>query len=222
MNSSKKSYSHQGQDLILRDLFRNKTGGIFVDIGCNHPIIESNTYLLYKMGWSGFGIDGESLFAKEWLKYRDRDCFINAVVDRDTGKATFYKFPNHTMSTSDKQTMEAYTEKHGQPDDTILVETIPVEDILIEYKVPGEFELLCCDVEGKDLEAIKSVNFKKFRPKVILVEIKLFNFYKPKDSDTVNFLYDNNYIMIAKTPLDGFFVNRNEDLGWIPQSMLNT
>jgi len=61
---------------------------------------------------------------------------------------------------------------------------------------------------------------EKYRPKVILVEIKLFNFLNSKKSDIVNFLYDKNYVMIYKTPLDGIFVNRNEDLGCIPRSIL--
>ena len=41
MNYSKKSYSHQGQDLILLDLFRNYRKGVFIEIGCNHPKKES-------------------------------------------------------------------------------------------------------------------------------------------------------------------------------------
>jgi len=66
MKSEQLSYSHQGQDLIISDLFRNKQqGGLYVDIGCNHLILESNTYKFYKMGGRGIGIDGESAFKKE-------------------------------------------------------------------------------------------------------------------------------------------------------------
>ena len=39
-------------------------------------------------------------------------------------------------------------------------------------------------------------------------------------SEIVNYLYENDYSIIAKTLLDTFFVDRNEDLGWIPQAML--
>ena len=34
--------------------------GIYIDVGCNHPIKFNNTYLLYKRGWSGINIDLDS------------------------------------------------------------------------------------------------------------------------------------------------------------------
>ena len=189
MKTEKLSYSYQGQDLILADLFRNITGsGVYVDIGCNHPVIESNTYKFYKMGWSGFGIDGESSFEKEWLKYRKRDHFINAVVAGGSEKKVFYKFANKTISTADEKTMLGYEKKHGEPVESVIVDTFTVENILAKCNIPRNFELLCCDIEGNDLEALQSVNFHKFRPKVVLVEIKLYNFYKPIDSEIVTFL----------------------------------
>ena len=33
--------------------------GFYVDVGCFHPKKHSNTYLLYKRGWSGINIDVE-------------------------------------------------------------------------------------------------------------------------------------------------------------------
>jgi FkbM family methyltransferase len=221
MKEQKISYSHQGQDLILLDLFRNQNSGTYVDVGCNHPIKESNTYLLYKKGWSGFAIDAEISFENEWLKYRERDLFINAAIAKNKGEVTFFRFDQNTMSTIDKKTMRNYSEKHGQPVDEIVVDTIPAYDILLNLNVSRDFELLCCDVEGKDLEVLESINLEKFRPKVILVEIKLFNFMHPTKSDIMNFLYTKGYVMLAKTPLDGFFVDRNENLNWIPETMLS-
>ena len=223
MNYSKKSYSHQGQDLILLDLFRNYRKGVFIEIGCNHPKKESNTYLLYKLGWTGYCVDAESSFEKEWIKYRKRDRFIHGAIanEKKGGRVTFFQFENNTMSTTDKKTMEGYTEKYGEPVATVNVDTITVEDIIVKYNIPRNYELLCVDIEGKDLDALKSAKLNLFRPKVILVEIKLHNFYKPNNSEIYTFLYDNDYIMIAKTPLDGIFIDRNENLGWIPKPMIN-
>ena len=42
----RKSYSQGSMDLILRDIFRNKQKGVYVDVGCQHPIHNNNTYLL--------------------------------------------------------------------------------------------------------------------------------------------------------------------------------
>ena len=47
------SYSLSGIDLLVAYIFQNKKKGFFIDIGCNHPVYNNNTYLLYKKGWRG-------------------------------------------------------------------------------------------------------------------------------------------------------------------------
>ena len=34
----KKYYSFSGVDVIVEDIFRHKNNGIYIDIGCQHPI----------------------------------------------------------------------------------------------------------------------------------------------------------------------------------------
>ena len=46
-----------GIDMIVNDIFKNKKKGVFIDVGCHHPFINNNTYLLYKKGWRGINID---------------------------------------------------------------------------------------------------------------------------------------------------------------------
>ena len=56
---SKKSYSISNVDLIIDHLLINTKKGIYIDVGCNHPIKYNNTYLLYKKGWRGINIDAD-------------------------------------------------------------------------------------------------------------------------------------------------------------------
>ena len=56
-SEKKNSYSLGGVDLLVNYLFRNKKLGVYIDVGCNHPIKNNNTYLLHKRGWSGINID---------------------------------------------------------------------------------------------------------------------------------------------------------------------
>ena len=50
---SVKSYSQEGEDIILRNLFGNRKDGFYVDVGAHHPMRFSNTYFFYKLGWNG-------------------------------------------------------------------------------------------------------------------------------------------------------------------------
>ena len=43
-----KSYSQEGEDMILKRLFEGQKFGFYVDVGAHHPKRFSNTYYFYK------------------------------------------------------------------------------------------------------------------------------------------------------------------------------
>ena len=45
------SYSYSGIDLLIDYKFKDQSVGTYIDIGSQHPISNSNTYLLHKKGW---------------------------------------------------------------------------------------------------------------------------------------------------------------------------
>ena len=55
----KTSYAISNVDLIIDRIFSKINKGIYVDVGCNHPIKYNNTYLLYKKGWNGINVDSD-------------------------------------------------------------------------------------------------------------------------------------------------------------------
>ena len=55
--SKKISYSLSSVDLIVDYIFKYKNDGLYIDVGCQHPISNNNTYILYKKGWNGINID---------------------------------------------------------------------------------------------------------------------------------------------------------------------
>jgi hypothetical protein len=53
-----RSFSQAGQDLFVLSLLDGKRDGVFLDLGCNQPILINNTYLLESVfGWTGLAID---------------------------------------------------------------------------------------------------------------------------------------------------------------------
>ncbi|MEI9928867.1 MAG: hypothetical protein WDN44_15790 [Sphingomonas sp.] len=49
-----------GEDVLLGRLLKTASSGTYVDVGANHPIEGSNTYRLYRQGWTGLTIDPNS------------------------------------------------------------------------------------------------------------------------------------------------------------------
>ena len=52
----KSSYSMFGEDIFVEKFFKKRLKGIYVDVGCYHPLDWNNTHLLHK-GWNGINID---------------------------------------------------------------------------------------------------------------------------------------------------------------------
>ena len=46
--TAQKTYAGEGEDLIIKKIFKGKKNGCYVDVGCYHPLVGSNTYLLNK------------------------------------------------------------------------------------------------------------------------------------------------------------------------------
>ena len=54
---SVRSYSQEGEDLILQRILPQEQVGFYIDVGAHHPFWYSNTALLYEKNWRGMNID---------------------------------------------------------------------------------------------------------------------------------------------------------------------
>ena len=100
---TKKSYSISNVDLVIDRLFRNKKKGIYIDIGCNHPIKYNNTFLLFKRGWNGINIDLDKKSIKEFNIFRPNDLNIEAAIsDKEEKKNIYFYHERSSINTLSK------------------------------------------------------------------------------------------------------------------------
>ena len=101
-----KSYSQKGEDLIILSYFKGLKieKGIYLDIGCFHPVWISNTHLLHKNNWTGYAVDIDEYKLKSMKFSRGNkiNCIVGAISPQAKKKetATVYKF-NRTWSDLD-------------------------------------------------------------------------------------------------------------------------
>src|SRR6187431_556967 len=102
---SLKSYSQEGEDLILNRILEKKTCGFYVDVGAHHPKRFSNTYLFYQKGWRGINIDAMPGSMAEFRNFRPRDINIEAAVGA-AKEIPFYVFDEKALNTFDSNLAE--------------------------------------------------------------------------------------------------------------------
>ena len=165
----RKTYSQWGEDVFIKNFFLNKSVGKYLDIGCYHPIKYSNTAVLYDIGWSGINVDINPVSIKLFNLVRKKD--KNYCLTFDDRKLKFRVYIDHLFSpiNSIKKNF-LYGEKDRKHNykskTTLVVRTSRFEDL-----VKKNFDFLNIDVEGLETNILMQINFKKFRPKLIAVEI---------------------------------------------------
>ena len=219
------SYSAEGADLIINSILRDVDQGFYLDIGANHPSRFSNTYKLYEQGWCGVAVDGNEIFSREWQELRPRDIFLTALVSDRKKEVEFIIFEENTLSSIDPSTQERYLsrmKKRGSSSHKSMKRfTTTTQDICNLHAPNKEINLLCVDVEGEDLNVLKGLDLEYTKPGLIVVEAKNCSLSSFKGNEIFLLLESHGYRLIAKTPLDSFFVFPNKPyLSWIPRTLL--
>jgi len=202
------SYSQEGEDLILQRIFEYKNVGFYIDVGAYHPFRFSNTYLFYLKGWRGINIDPTPGSMKLFNKFRKRDINLEVGISEKEGVLAYYIFNEPALNTFDENLAK---KRDGEKGYYIIkelsIKVYPLSKILEEYLPEGQkIDFLTIDVEGKDFEVLKSNDWSRFRPKVVLVEILSSSIEEVFESPIYIFMKENGYSFFAKTFNTCFFV----------------
>lgn len=196
-----KSYSQDGEDVVLQSFFENKKGykGFYVDIGAHHPIRFSNTWFFYKKGWRGINIDPTpgSMKTFRWLRYRDINLEIGVASQK--GEMVFFCFNEPALNTFDKQL--AIVRNNQNPYYIIKQTQVPIMPLasILDLNLPKDqkIDFLTIDVEGLDLVVLQSNDWNKYSPDYILVEDYGFSITSLKESKIYTYLTSKSYTAVS-------------------------
>ena len=84
------TYSQNQEDLFISSYFKDKNKGFYLDIGCYHPIMYSNTALLHNRGWEGINIDMNQTSIDLFNILRKKDKNICVAISNTEQETTQY------------------------------------------------------------------------------------------------------------------------------------
>ena len=203
-------YSQGGEDILVSKLFGNKKDGFFVDVGAHHPKHYSNTQLLYEKGWSGINIDPNSNNMKSFRRGRKRDINLQIGISKKPGTLTYYSFSHPCFNTFSKEIADTVSKKKWvELLSKIQVPCHPLRDILTKHVPKNKaIDLLNIDVEGFDMQVLQSNNWKKFHPRVIIIEDHSFDPNEPAQAEIYSFLKERSYRLHAYTGMSLIFIDK--------------
>lgn len=169
IDQSVKTYAQNCEDLILSILLPIQNG-FYVDVGANMPDVDSVTKKFYKMGWHGINVEPILSLYQQLLRKRPKDINLNIGVTEKSGVQKFREYQGgiHGWSTfSDKIKGDSAHKDIEYKDYDVKTRTL--KEIFNEQKVKN-IDFLKVDVEGLEYQVLKSNDWRRYRPKVIVVE----------------------------------------------------
>jgi FkbM family methyltransferase len=207
------SYAQCGEDIIinfvLEQLGRSKPS--YLDIGAHHASYLSNTYFFYKKGAVGVCVEPDPLLCENIKRKRKKDKCLNIGIgvnqaDKD---APFYVLSVKTLSTFSKIEAERYASYGNHKIDKVLnIPLVTVNDV-IKNNFSNCPDFISLDVEGWDMQILKSLDFSQYRPPVFCIETLTYteNKSERKITEIIDYMLSQNYFLYADTYINSIFVD---------------
>jgi FkbM family methyltransferase len=177
----------------------------YVDVGCNHPIKYSNTYLLYQMGWRGLCLDANEYLVRQFRRVRPKDRVDWVCVGGKAGEITFSISRDPALSHVVGNTL--VNSRASDEDRRIVIAVKTLQQLFEENNVPAQFGLLSIDLEGHDFIALKSFDIRRWRPYLIVIEIHGLDLEICAENEIVAYLRNAGYKIVCFDANNAIFQN---------------
>ena len=154
--------------LFLKDYFKKRTNGLYIDVGCYHPIRLSNTKFLYDKGWRGINIDISKKSIDLFKIARKKDINLNiAIGDKNEVSEAYFKKDLFHANTLVYEHAKKFLGKSFRK--KIKVQTL--NSVIDKYTKNKKIDLIDIDCEGKDFEVLQGLNLSKNEIDLISIEM---------------------------------------------------
>jgi len=204
------SYGQNHEDVILNRVFGSKNKGLYIDIGANHPIIDSITYAHYLKGWSGLNVEPVKELFDEICMVRKRDINVNMAVSNINDERMIYVIRESGLSTLEID----LAKEHARMTKIEIRTTRTIRlDKLCDSQGICDVDYMIVDVEGHELEVLESNDWEKVRPRIIIIESVKPNTNTWIGRDCYDLLISKSYSKILFDGINDFYL-ANECNSW--------
>ena len=191
-------FNSDGYTVFSKIILKKIKKGIYLDIGCYHPIKDSNTALLYKNGWKGTNIDISEESIEMFNIFRPNDLNLSLGISTKNGyqKAYFEKAIS-TLSSLDG----TYLGKQGRKNLIVRkVKVMTIKSLRKKYKI-NKLNFLKIDCENIDMSIIMKSRLKDLDSNYLCLEIlptAIYGWKNHKMPPKSNKKYYRNYFLKSK------------------------
>ena len=216
-----KAYGGYAEDAMLARIYTSgkfkkaNYKGIFVDVGCNHPIVGNTTYALYKLGWSGLNLDLTANNIQLCNTLRSRDKSLQRAVSEEEGELNSYIFDQGSgLNTLDKEAAEYGAKLINKPYQIEKIRSSPLNNLIDEALGKVKIDVLNIDVEGHELMVLKVFDFDLYAPDIITCEIHGDTLEETIEHEVYQYILSKGYYCFSKYGATAFFARKDWDFDY--------
>ncbi|CAC5378943.1 unnamed protein product [Mytilus coruscus] len=204
LNPERVDYS-QGQTPFIDSRLNYMEGGFYVECGALNGEKGSNSLFFERVRkWNGLLIEGDPTNYAELKKINRKAFSINACISpRATPfKAKFHKAFNMGRAIHDEQS-ENWVKRIHKNKDLVEIECFPLYSLMLALN-RTTIDFFSLDVEGDEVNVLKTIPFDKLNIKMMTVE---YAHGGAGGADMQRFLQSKGYEVVLKVSKDNWGVN---------------
>lgn len=165
------SYAQNLEDILLDRVLGDRRG-LYLDIGANHPYLDSNTYFFYLRGWRGVCIEPTASGHRLLCEQRPDDIHLQVAASDQEGELTLFEVERQGHQTGLSTSEVATAREHAAQGFAVLERKVPartIASIVAEHRLPPA-DLVSIDVEGHERAVLRGMPLATWRPAVFVIE----------------------------------------------------
>ena len=173
--------------------------GYVVEVGANDGVFCSNSYPFIQRGWRAALVEpNPAMQEKLQLLYgrNDKVKSFGVACGAEDGSSRLFLGRNGEDGYATLSTEDSWWYKETRSEESVPVTVTRLDSILDSAGCPQIFELLSIDTEGFDYDVLQGLDFRRFRPKVIITEDEKPPFTNKEKKEKV--LFANGYKFVRR------------------------
>jgi FkbM family methyltransferase len=213
---ARRYFTQCGEDLIIVALLKAlaQNHGLdlaserYLEIGANHPVATSATYLLHvELGMRGVLVEANTSLIPNLSRARPSDIVVNrAIHASDSDRAEFFVSNQHELSSLSRDFVETWQDGSVGLRDVETVMACRMNSIFEEYFPERPPLYLSVDVEGLDLDLLRDLDWKRWRPSIVQAEPSEC-FLHENARQMTSFMESIDYVAVGRTDVNLIFVD---------------
>ena len=200
------SYAQNFEDVLLWRALGFVVNGFYIDVGAQHPTIDSVSRAFYDKGWRGIHIEPTSYYADLIRQSRPDELVFELAISDRIGTIDFHEIPDTGLSTGISSIAAEHAVSRNYSIVTKKVECTTLFKIFTNIGC-RDIHWLKIDVEGMESDVISGWGESSTKPWILVVESTHPNTQIPTHENWEKMVIERGYIFSYFDGLSRFYVS---------------